>query len=591
MKKLFTVIFILFSGFGFYARADEGMWLLPLIEKLNMGKMTELGLKLSSEDIYSLNKASLKDAIVIFDNGCTGEMVSSKGLLLTNYHCGYESVQGQSSVGKDYLRTGFWAMSEEEELPDPGLSVTFLKRIEDVTDQVLSDVKQGMDENERISSINRNINNIRKRAGEGNNYRVQVTDFYGGRNYYLIVYEIYTDVRLVGAPPSSIGKFGAESDNWEWPRHTGDFSLFRVYSGPDGKPADYSDRNIPLKPLHYLPVSVKDINTGDFAMIMGYPGTTNRYMTSYEINELLQITHPGRIKIRGLKQDIWMEEMKADEKVNIQYSSKYYESSNYWKYSIGQKSGLEKLNVKAKKEEIENKFKMWVAASPDRNSKYGVALSLIMNSIDDRADLYNAQLYLSECLQGCEILDMEQLASILIKVLKSGDTIRINGIISMVRSLAGDLYKDINPDVDRKTMKVMLMLYRSDVPEKYHPDFFRNVIDKKFSGDIARFVDNMFSRSIFGSEEKLISFLDKPSIKVLENDPVCQTAESFNTVISEVSSGIRRFDPSLSRGRRLWISALTEMSPEITQYPDANFTMRLSYGSVQGYDPKRWSVI
>ncbi len=292
MKKLFALLLILVLGFGFKAKADEGMWLLPLLEKLNMGKMTELGLKLSAEDIYSLNKVCLKDAVVIFGGGCTAEIVSPQGLVLTNHHCGYGSIQAHSSVDHDYLRDGFWAKTKEEELPNPNLSVTFLISIEDVTSQVLANVKDGMSEADRTTAVNEARQEIEKKTGEGNNYRVQVASFYSGNYFYLLKYERYTDVRLVGAPPSSIGKFGFDTDNWEWPRHTGDFSVFRVYSGPDGKPAPYSKDNIPLKPKRYLNVSIKDLNKGDFTMILGYPGRTNRYMTSYEINELVEDCSP-----------------------------------------------------------------------------------------------------------------------------------------------------------------------------------------------------------------------------------------------------------------------------------------------------------
>ena len=363
MKKLFAILLILSVGFGFKAKADEGMWLLPLIEKLNMGKMTELGLKLSAEDIYSLNKASLKDAVVIFGGICTGEIVSSQGLILTNHHCGYGSIQEHSSVDHDYLRDGFWAKTKDEELPNPNLYVTFLISIEDVTGQVLANVKEGMNGADRSAAINEARQSIEKKASEGNNFKAQVASFYGGNYFYLLVYERYNDVRLVGAPPSSIGKFGFDTDNWEWPRHTVDFSVFRVYSAPDGKPAAYSKENIPLKPKRYLPVSIKDLHKGDFTMILGYPGRTSRYMTSYEVTEQLQIVHPDRIKIRGIKQDIWMKDMMADHKVNIQYSEKYSVSSNYWKYSIGQKRGLENLNVKAKKEELEKQFNAWVISN------------------------------------------------------------------------------------------------------------------------------------------------------------------------------------------------------------------------------------
>jgi hypothetical protein len=586
MKKFFAILVIISFSFGYKAKADEGMWLLPLIEKLNIGKMTELGLKLSAEDIYSLNKASIKDAVVIFGGGCTGEIVSSQGLILTNHHCGYGSIQAHSTVENDYLRDGFWAMSKDEELPNPTLSVTFLIGIEDVTGQVLANVKQGMSETDRTAAVNEARLSIEKKAGEGNNYRTQVGSFYGGNYFYLLVYERYNDVRLVGTPPSSIGKFGSDTDNWEWPRHTGDFSVFRVYSGPDGKPARYSKDNIPLKPKYYLPVSIKDLNKGDFAMIMGYPGRTNRYMTSFEVNELLQIVHPDRIKIRGIKQDIWIKDMKADEKVNIQYSAKYFSSSNYWKYSIGQKSGLERLNVKAKKEEIENQFNKWVESTTERKANYGEALNMIKTAIEGRAEFYNTRQYLTECLQGCELLQKNQLSPSLITVLKTSDNKKTSDLLTNIRREMSDLYKDYNPSTDIKSMKAMLKLYRADVPAKFHPDFYINVVDKKFKGDIDKFVDDMFKRSVFASEAKLNAFLNKPALKTIETDPVYLTSASFSRTSSEVSKGSGQFDSGLATGKRLWVAALMEMVPEKTQYPDANSTMRISYGTVQDYDPR-----
>jgi hypothetical protein len=586
MKKLFSVLLILVFSFGFKANADEGMWLLPLIEKLNIGRMTELGLKLSAEDIYSLNKTSIKDAIVIFGGGCTGEIVSPQGLILTNHHCGYGSIQSHSSVEHDYLRDGFWAMSKEEELPNPNLAVTFLIRIEDVTGKILANVKQDMSESERTAAINKARQNIERNAAEGNNYRVQVGSFYGGNYFYLLVYEIYNDVRLVGTPPSSIGKFGSDTDNWEWPRHTGDFSVFRVYSSPDGKPSAYSKDNIPLKPRHYLPVSIKDLNKGDFAMIMGYPGTTNRYMTSFEINEQLRIVHPDRIKIRGIKQDIWMKDMQSDQKVNIQYSAKYFGSSNYWKYSIGQKAGLEKLNVKAKKEEIETRFNKWVAANADRKAKYGEALNMIRTSVEGRAEYYNTLQYVNECLKGCELLSMNRGVASLIAAIKSGDDKRIEVAVIQIKNNGSNFYKDYNSSTDNKSMKAMLKLFRADIPSGFHPDFYVNVVDKKFKGDIDRFVDDMFARSVFGSEAKLNVFLDKPVLKTLETDPVYITATSINKIGAEVSKELSQFDEGLTTGKRLWIAALMEMEPEKTRYPDANSTMRLTYGTVQDYDPR-----
>ena len=586
MKKILSILLIIFFSFGFKAKADEGMWLLPLIEKLNIGTMTQLGLKLSAEDIYSLNKACLKDAVVIFGGGCTGEIVSSQGLILTNHHCGYSSIQSHSSVDHDYLKDGFWAKTKEDELPNQGLSVTFLVRIEDVTDQVLANVKPGMSETDRNAAISDARSAIEKKASEGNNYRNSVSSFYGGNNFYLLVYERYNDVRLVGAPPSSIGKFGDDTDNWEWPRHTGDFSVFRVYSAPDGKPASYSKDNVPLKPKYWLPISLKDLNKGDFSMILGYPGGTQRYYTSYQVGEIMNITNPNRIKIRGIKQEIWMKDMNSSEKIRIQYSSKYYGSSNYWKYSIGQNNQLKNLNVMAKKQAIEAQFNTWVNADPDRKAKYGESLNMIKSAIEGRAEYQNALQYLSECIQGCELLQFNQVATGLITALKSGDNSKIADAVKQVKDNIGDLYKDYSAPTDLKSMKAMLNLYRADVPAKFHPDFYKNVVDKKFKGNIDKFVDNMFAKSVFASEAKLTAFLDKPVLKTLENDPVVLTYTSIRTVAMDISKERSKFDDNLNIGNRLWVAALREMTPEKTLYPDANFSMRLTYGTVQDYDPK-----
>ena len=552
-----------------------------------MGKMTELGLKLSAEkDIYSINKVCLKDAVVIFGGGCTAEIVSSQGLVLTNHHCGYGSIQAHSSVDHDYLRDGFWAKSKEEELPNPNLSVTFLIRIEDVTSQVLADIKEGMSETDRTEAVNAARNEIEKKASEGNDYQAQVASFYGGNYFYLLIYEKFTDVRLVGAPPSSIGKFGFDTDNWEWPRHTGDFSVFRVYTGPDGKPAPYAKENIPLKPKYFLPVSLKERNKGDFAMILGYPGRTNRYATSWEVNELLQIVHPDRIKIRGIKQEIWMKDMMADQKVNIQYSAKYSSSSNYWKYSIGQKSSLEKLNVVAKKLELEDQFNKWVVTTPEREAKYGEALNMIKTAIEGRAEYYNAIQYISECNQGCELFSLYRGVTGLVTALTEKDNQKISDAADQIKRNSSNFFKDYNPPTDNKSMKAMLKLYRADIPAKFLPDYYVNIIDKKYRGNIDKFVDDLFAKSLFASEAKLNAFLGKPVLKTLENDPLYLAASSMYRMAGEISASLSQFDDELAKGKRLWMAALMEMVPEKTLYPDANFTMRLSYGTVQDYDPR-----
>ncbi|HEX2920776.1 MAG TPA: S46 family peptidase [Bacteroidales bacterium] len=587
MKKLVLQVVLLLLLISPKIKADEGMWLLPLLEKMNMGKMTELGLKLSAEDIYSLNQPSIKDAVISLEGGsCTGVVVSPEGLILTNHHCGFSQIQSHSSVEHDYLKNGFWAMTKEEELSNEDMFVSFLIRIEDVTDKIMSVVGPEMGEAERSTAINSVRQAIEKQAMEGNDYEAQVSSFYGGNYFYLLVYETYNDVRLVGAPPVSIGKFGSDSDNWEWPRHTVDFSMFRVYTGPDGKPAGYSKDNIPLKPKHYLPVSIKDLNKDDFTMILGYPGTTNRYMTSWEVNELIQITHPNRIKIRGAKQDAWMEEMKADEKVNIQYSDKYFVSSNYWKYSIGQKAGLEKLNIKAEKEELEKQFNTWIESNQAVKAKYGDALNFIRTAIEGRAEPYSAIQYYNETIQGCEIFQFYQIANLLITALKTGEDEAILKSISRIKESVNEIYKDYNPPSDKKAMKVLLRLFRDDVPEKYHPDFYRKIVNRKFDGNIDNFVDDIFEKSVFASESKLNAFLEKPVLKVLENDPAYEAAKSMYSKASEISKENSKYQAGLIRGRRLWNAALMEMAPEKIRYPDANSTMRLSYGTIQDYDPR-----
>lgn len=586
MKKLTLILVMFILTFSVKVKADEGMWLLPLIEKLNMGKMTELGLKLSAEEIYSLNQPSIKDAIIIFGGGCTGEIVSPQGLILTNHHCGFSEIQSHSSVEHDYLKDGFWAMSKEEELPNPDLSVTFLIRIEDVTEQILSVVGPSMGEPERTAAINSVRQALEKKAMEGNNYRAQVSSFYGGNYFYLMVYETFDDVRLVGAPPVSIGKFGSDTDNWEWPRHTVDFSMFRVYSGPGGKPAPYSANNVPLKPRHYLPISIKDLNEGDFTMVLGYPGTTNRYMTSWEVEELINITHPNRIKIRGVKQDAWMEDMKADQKINIQYADKYFTSSNYWKYSIGQKAGLERLNIKAEKEELEKQFNQWIAENSQAKEKYGEALNLIRTAIEGRKEPYSALQYMNEILSGSELIQFYPVATMLITALNTKDENNIKAATERIRAEAAEMYKDYNPPTDKKAMKALLKLLRDDLPEKYHPDFYRKTVERKFNGDIDAFVDDMFERSVFASGAKLTAFLDKPSLKILQNDPAFEAASSFFSKGSEIAKESAEYTAGLTRGKRLWLAALTEMAPEKIRYPDANSTMRLTYGTIQDYDPR-----
>ena len=404
-KFLFLLLaFVMLMGRTLYA--DEGMWLLTMLNK-SYADMKKQGLKLTPEDIYSINKASLKDAIVIFGGGCTGEMVSSQGLLLTNHHCGYGSIQAASSVEHDYLETGYWAKNRDEELPTQNLSVTFLVRLEDVTTAISAQLNQRMSEKERADAIQKAGTQISDSVIKNTTYTARVQSFFGGNNFYLLVYQAYKDVRFVGAPPSAIGNYGGETDNWMWPRHTGDFSVFRVYMGKDGKPASYSKDNIPYVPKHFLPVSIKGVKEGDFTMIVGYPGRTTRYMTSYEIDEQIKIVDPNRVKIRAIKQDIMMTDMNASEKVKIQYASKWKGSANYYKYAIGEILQINNNKVVEQKKAIEDKFTSWVNADPKRKAKYGEALSLISGAVQGRKEIMNASSYFSEALgQAIEIFSI-----------------------------------------------------------------------------------------------------------------------------------------------------------------------------------------
>ena len=584
MKKLFLYFVSILILSTPSLRADEGMWLLPLLEKLNIGTMTEMGLKLTAGDIYSVNNSSLKDAVVIFGGGCTGEIVSDQGLLLTNHHCGYGSIQAHSSPEHNYLEDGFWAGSLEEELPNTGLAVTFLVKIEDVTEQVKEKLGDVTDE-EATMMIRGVSQEIADAATEGTNYRGSVRPFFGGNQFYLLVYEIYQDVRFVGAPPSSIGKFGHDTDNWMWPRHTGDFSVFRVYMSPDGQPAEYSEDNVPYKPKHHFPVSVKGVEKGDFAMVLGYPGGTQRYMTSYEIDEVLNITHPNRIKIRGARQEIIWADMMADEKVRIQYSSKYSGSSNYWKFSIGQSNGLKKLNIKAKKQKQEDKFTKWVNANNDAKEKYGNALSDIETAVNSRADLLHSTQYMQECLlRGSEILGAARMITSLVDAMEGGDNDLIAEAIERVKGRAEGFYKNYNPPTDQKVVKVMLKMFMEDVKPEYQPEYLKE-IKTKYKGDYGKFVDEMFARSVLASEEKFNAFLDNPSAKVLDKDPAILLANSINEKYQELQEQTNPLAMQLNLGSMKYIAGLMEMQPDKVFYPDANFTMRLTYGSVGDYEP------
>jgi len=588
MKKLFLLpILALLLAFNTAVKADEGMWIPMLVERLNYEDMQKLGLKLTAEEIYSINNSSLKDAIVHFGRGCTGEIISGQGLLLTNHHCGYGRIQAHSTVEHDFLKNGFWAMSLEEELPNPGLTVRFLVSMEDVTGQVTAQLTADMNESERNAKISEVSNALSKQATEDTHYESFVRGFFGGSEFYLFIFETFKDVRLVGAPPSSIGNFGDDTDNWMWPRHTGDFSLFRVYSGPDGKPADYSKDNIPLKPKHYLPVSVAGYEEGDFSMILGYSGSTDRYRTSYGVELGLNTTNMSIVKIRQEKLDIIRAETSKSDAVRIQYASKDAGISNYWKYFIGQTKGLKRLKVYEQKVAIEDNFREWVESSPENREKYGQALPLIEDAYKVISQYALANVYYREAaLRGPEIISYaagfraleEEMAK------DKPDREKLDNIISGLKERAEGYFKDYYLPIDRNMFAAMMRLFHEDVPTGQQPGFLAATL-KKYKGDFDRWAADVFARSVLTSLENVNAFLEKPRLKTLQKDPAYQAYKAFSEKAEEIRKATAEASVQLTRGNRLFIAGLREMHPGRTFYPDANSTMRFTYGTVRGYHP------
>ncbi len=584
--KIFLLVIGLIVAFQVRVQADEGMWLLSLIGHVNVDEMSEMGLQLTAEQIYSINQASLKDAVGALDRGsCTAELVSPDGLLLTNHHCGYGEIQYHSSIEHDYLKNGFWAMNRDEELPNEGKSITFLLRMEEVTDQFASELSEEMSEDERNSKIHSLSSSISSEATEGTHFDARVRSMFNGNRFFLFVTETYLDVRLVGAPPESIGKFGHDTDNWMWPRHTGDFSIFRVYTAPDGKPAEYSAENIPLKSKHYLPISLKGYEKGDFTMVMGFPGSTDRYMTSWEIQELLEIEHPNRIHIRGIKQNLQMEDMIADDKVRIQYASKYSRSSNYWKYSIGQSQGLENLNVVAKKQKREAAFTEWVNRDADRKALYGNALKDIQEAVEGRKELQNASQYLMETILrgGMESVMFARNLMALERLMADPepDQEEIDNLSQELKDYSADFFKDYNQPTDKKVMTAMVKLLIEELDEEYLPS---NILEvkTKYKGDAAKYVEKYFKKSFVTDQEKFLAFMDNPSLKGLRKDPA-YIAMMASQKFFEVRGRLSEFDDTYSRGSRLFLKGLVEMYPDKEFYSDANSTIRMNYGEVGDY--------
>ncbi len=585
MKKLlvFLVLAILLAP---ATSADEGMWLPALIHKLNIKDMQKTGLKLSAEDIYSINNSSLKDAIVSI-GGCTAEMISPEGLMLTNHHCAYSDIQRHSSVEHDYLQDGFWAKTREEELPNPSKIARFLISTEDVTEKVLAELDDNMSFQQKQQAISQVSARLEKEAIGDTHYQAQVRSFLESNQYYLFVYETFRDVRLVGAPPQSLGKFGGDTDNWMWPRHTADFSIYRVYTGPDGKPAPYSKDNVPLKPRHFLPISIKGVKDNDYAMVMGYPGTTNRYKTSVEVQYTMDVTNSVRIDVRAKKLEIIKAYMETSQKARIQYANKHAGSSNYYKYSIGQNQGLTNLNVIAKKKALEDEFSKWVASSPQRTAKYGKALDMIRDAYENVED-ETAQQYLAEALlQGPEIFmfayRLRALYNLLDKPAENKD--RIDQIVANVKESLPRYFQDYDAETDRKLTATLTELYANRVGPRFQPPFIKT-IQTKYKGNFDKYATRIFEKTMFTDESKLNEFLENPTKKALDKDLAFQAGGEIFDLLRIISEETQKSAQQLAEGRNLLVAGLMEMQPDKVFYPDANSTMRLTYGTVGSYDPR-----
>ena len=560
MKKFLLTLAA--AALSFTAMADEGMWLLPYLQKMNIKDMKAKGLKLSAEDIYSINKSSLKDAIVIFGGGCTGEIVSEKGLIFTNHHCGYGSIQALSSVEHDYLKYGFWASSHGEELPCPGLSVRFVRSIEDVTAQILGNVPSIAGEAERQKIIDENTEALIKEMSKDfpASKRAQVVEFFGGNQYFAFVYEVFNDIRLVGTPPSSIGKFGGDTDNWMWPRHTGDFSIFRVYADKDNKPAAYSKENVPYKAPRHLEISLDGVKEGDFSMIMGFPGSTTRYMTSYEIDQMLEVDNPQRIFIRGERQEILWEAMEASDEIRIKYASKYAGSSNYWKNSIGMSRGIKKLGVKAQKQAQEAAFQKWADENTLPEEGFIDALPKMKEAIAKITPVEGTMQYLQEAmLRGIELISVAR---------------------TTPARYAG-FYKDYDAALDRKVAKRMMQIVRENMSKENLPSIYAEVIDAKFGGNSDAYVDWLYDNSVFTSLEKAQAATDEQK----EADPAVALGNSVIEVYRAAYVEYAKYAPAVNEAHRLYVAGLMRMQPDKAWYSDANFTIRLTYGQVLPYNP------
>ena len=551
------------------ASADEGMWLPSLISQ-RIGDMQAKGFTLTAEDIYSINQACLKDAVVHFGGGCTGELISPEGLLITNHHCGYGQIQRHSSVEHDYLRDGFWAMTRAEELPNPGLSVSFLEYMEDVTDKVLKGYKDGMSEEEREALVEKNSAKLVEEAvAEGKGLRASVEPLFYGNKYYMFVFRRYTDVRLVGAPPSSIGKFGGDTDNWMWPRHTGDFSIFRVYADKDNNPAAYSEDNVPYKPKKYFHIAAGGVKEGDFTFVYGFPGSTREYIMSEGVRYVSDVTNPAKIALRTMRLDVQKKYMDADQAVRIQYSSKNAGVSNAWKKWQGEMKGIVRLGTVARKQAFEARFMEWAEGTEYE----GIIPAL--DSLYKALEPYNYALdYYNESARTIELV---QFASRAVKVAEGGSD-------SALKAAEATFYKDYFLPIDKESFVAVMNAYKDNVPVDFRPPYFDSTL-AVYGGSIEKWADDLFSASVF-ADRAALEAMDCAAVAALQDDPAVVFGREFTSWIGEnIRPVVSRLNSEINLLNRDYVRGQMEFQPEKTFYPDANSTLRVAYGHIKGYSP------
>ena len=580
LKKVLGVLWVFVSGWQFVV-ADEGMWIVNELNDRTLARMEELGFTPGYQFVYTSDAPCLANAVVIFGSGCTGITVSEEWLIFTNHHCGYGSIQKLSSVEHDYLKNGFVSHNNADELPVDGLNVRYLKETIDVTDSIIPKVSHIDDEFKRIMAADSIGEALRKAAGQGKFTDAEVVPFYNRNKYYLVVYHVFRDVRLVFAPPSTIGKFGGDTDNWMWPRHTCDFSVFRVYADADNNPAEYDENNRPYRPAFVAGISVSGYQDNDFAMTIGFPGSTDRYLSSWGVQSRIKSVNEPRIEVRGVKQAIWQEAMLADDAVRIKYASKYASSSNYWKNAIGMNRGLANLHVLERKQAEEAVFNQW-AQSDDNKAVYAQVLNLLREgytSVDEEKKYIT---YLTEAfVNGTEILNLAHIFGQIINKDLSNDKIE-----EILRERIRPFMKDYEPGMDQKVLAAMLQTIKERVPQKYLTGIYSG-IDKKYKGNYERYAADLFSKTALLSESKIVELLkDKKKYELYKKkDPAADLLLSVMMTMMELRFTVARVEDNIAKGNRLFFAGLQQMYPDSVFYSDANFTMRLSIGSIGGYHP------